>query len=372
VTQGTQMEINQREFEYLMRCYLLAEQAHYTFFVANSLEALAEHLIDSVAMGQLIADNLLAMKYLNPSHTPDDDLPACLADDALSIFSDYGDVYQIAGANRTLASTYLAQEDYQMALCYLLQALADTTINQAPDLVASIREQMSVAYAAIDDKAESDANRNIYLDLQEQTRQDRSLEARAAQLEYSLSQLNHLLWAVVVATILLFVLIYYVHWRSKTHTRDQVDDRLQEREDELNEQLAQARLSVEKGLRTHLEQRAKVSLVNSITPFIDRIIHEVRRLPVDSDSLTSDDRQRIDYVRELTDEINHQNDVLTHWIQLRQGHISLHIETFGLQELFDMLQRSQRSFMLKGVTLEVLPTAARVKADRVLTLFMLN
>lgn len=372
VTQGTQMEINQREFEYLMRCYLLAEQAHYTFFVANSLEALAEHLIDSVAMGQLIADNLLAMKYLNPSHTPDDYLPACLADDALSIFSDYGDVYQIAGANRTLASTYLAQEDYQMALCYLLQALADTTINQAPDLVASIREQMSVAYAAIDDKSESDANRNIYLDLQEQTRQDRSLEARAAQLEYSLSQLNYLLWAVVVATVLLFVLIYYVHQRSKTHIRDQVDDRLQEREDELNEQLAQARLSVEKGLRTHLEQRAKVSLVNSITPFIDRIIHEVRRLPVDSDSLTPDDRQRIDYVRELTDEINHQNDVLTHWIQLCQGHISLHIETFSLQELFDMLQRSQRSFMLKGVTLEVLPTAARVKADRVLTLFMLN
>ncbi|MBR1448512.1 MAG: DUF5112 domain-containing protein [Prevotella sp.] len=372
ITHGTQAEINQREFDHLMRCYLLAGQAGYPYFVANSLEALAEHLVDSVAAQQLVVDNLPAMKYLNPTPVADDRLPICLADDALSIFTDYGDVYQIAGAYRTLASAYLARDDYEMALCCLEQALADSIINQAPDLVASIREQMSVAYAAIDDKQQSDANRNIYLDLQEQTRQDRSLEARAAQLEHSLSQLNLLLWAVAVATILLFLLIYYVNRRVRHNTHDQVDEQLQEREDELNEQLALARLGVENGLRTHLEQRAKVSLVNSITPFIDRILHEVRRLPKDKTTTTADDQQRIDYVRELTDEINHQNDVLTHWIQLRQGRLSLHIETFALQELFDMLQRGQRSFMLKGIAFDVHPTTAHVKADRVLTLFMLN
>jgi len=372
ITQGTQAEINQREFDHLMRCYLMAVQSHYPYFVANSLEALAEHLADTAAARQLIADNLPAMKYLNPTHASDERLPACLADDALSIFADYGDIYQIAGANRTLASAYLAQDDYAMALGYLEQALADSTIRQAPDLVASIREQMSVAYAAINDKPESDANRNVYLDLQEQTRQDRSLEARAAQLEHSLAQLNWLLWAVVAATILLAVLIFLVNRRLKTSTGDRVDQQLQEREDELREQQALATLSVEKGALTHLEQRAKVSLVNSITPLIDRIIHEVRRLPDGGAPLTAADRQRADYVRELTDEINHQNDVLTHWIQLRQGRLSLHIETFALQDLFDMLQRSQRSFMMKGITLDVKPTTAYVKADRVLTLFMLN
>ena len=372
ITQGSQDEINQREFDHLMRCYLLSMQAHYPYFVANSLEALAEHLTDTLSVRKLMTENLPAMKYLNPEHVADDSLAAYLADEALSIFTDFGDVYQIAGANRTLASTYLAQENYEVALFYLEQALEDSTINQAPDLVASIREQLSVAYAAIDDKLLSDHNRNIYLDLQEQTRQDRSLEARAAQLEHSLTQLNALLWSAAIATVMLFVIIYFVHRRAKSNTRDQIDQQLQEREDELNEQLALARLSVEKGQSTHMEQRAKVSLVNSITPFIDRIIHEVHRLPKDNATQSANDLQRIEYVHELTDEINHQNDVLTHWIQLRQGRLSLHIETFALQELFDMVHRGQRSFMLKGITLDVKATTARVKADRILTLFMLN
>ena len=75
---------------------------------------------------------------------------------------------------------------------------------------------------------------------------------------------------------------------------------------------------------------------------------------------------------ELTDEIERQNQLLTHWIQLRQGELSLHIETFDLQSLFDLLQKSASSFAMKGITLQVAPTTARVKADRVLTLFMLN
>ena len=367
ITTGTQAEINQAEFDHLMRCFLLAQQAGYPFFVANSLEALSEHLIDSAAAKRLVADNLPAMKFLNPSALDAEGLPVCLADDALNIFTDYGDVYQVAGANRTLASAFMAQENYPMALYCLHQALADSIIAQAPDLVASIREQLSVVYAAMDDKPQSDANRNIYLDLQEQTRQDRSLEARAAQLEHTLSHLNLLLWAVAVATLMLIVLIYYLHRRMKRNTRDHVDRQLQDREDELNEQIALSKLRVETGQTTLLEQRAKVSLVNGITPLIDRIIYTV-------DHLTKDGlhEEQLDYIRELTDEISHQNDVLTHWIQLRQGQLSLHIESFSLQELFDIIQRSQRSFMLKGITLDVQPTSARVKADRVLTLFMLN
>ena len=40
-------------------------------------------------------------------------------------------------------------------------------IEQAPDLVASIRERLCLVYSAIDDKQQSDYNRNIYLDLQD-------------------------------------------------------------------------------------------------------------------------------------------------------------------------------------------------------------
>ena len=75
--------------------------------------------------------------------------------------------------------------DKRLPICYvcLQDALErNKAINQAPDLIASIREQLSVVYAAVNDKQGSDFNRNIYLDLQEQTRQDRYLESRAGIL----------------------------------------------------------------------------------------------------------------------------------------------------------------------------------------------
>ena len=64
-----------------------------------------------------------------------------------------------------------------------------------------------IVNAAIDDKENSDLNRNLYLDLQEQTRQDRSLEARAGQLEQEAAQLNMLIMAVIAAIVLLAIYI---------------------------------------------------------------------------------------------------------------------------------------------------------------------
>ena len=377
IIDGTQAEINQLEFDHLMRCYLMARRTGSAFFEANALEALAEHLINTDSREQLVSDNLPAMKYLNPEGVADDVLPLWLAEEALDIFSDYGDTYQIAGAYRTLASCHLAQEDYEGALFFLEKALGDSTINQAPDLVASIREQMSVAFAAIDDKAESDYNRNIYLDLQEGTRQDRQLEARAGQLEQSLRQTERLMWAVVAVVVALVAVIGLYHIRRRRQ-KWHPDAQLQEQEEELREQTAMMRLNVERGERRHLEQRAKVSLVMGIIPFIDRMLYSIDHSPSSGDhsAKRSNNGQwsRVNgqYICELTDEINRQNELLTHWIQMRQGELSLRIETFALQEIFDMVSRSVSNFAMKGVALDVMPTGATVKADRVLTLFMLN
>ena len=107
-------------------------------------------------------------------------------------------------------------------------------------------------------------------------------------------------------------------------------------------------LRVESSERRNLEQRAKISLVNSITPFIDRILHEVR----------SPQKGDLTYVHELTDQINDYNDVLTYWIQLRQGELSLKIESFPLQSLFDLLAKGRTSFQMKGVDFEVSPTSS--------------
>ena len=370
VTTGSQEQINQTEFDHLMRCYLMAVPTGMSYFEANSLEALAEHLMVDEYRHRLEADNLPAFKYFNPDGVADDSLALYLAHRSLDIFSRFGDVYQIAGAHRTLASCYLALDDYELALRHLQLALSDTIINKAPDLVASIREQLSVAYAAIDDKQSSDLNRNIYLDLQEQTRQDRSLEAHAAQLEQATAQLGVLIWAVVAAIVALMLLLSFFFWWHKKHRhRMDTTPALQQREEELREQLAMARLRVEKGERLALEQRAKLSIVNGITPLIDRILHEANRL---EDSETTAQQERMAYITELTDNINLQTQLLTRWIQLSQGELSLHVETFPLQQLFDIISKNRRSFAMKHIELEVTPTDARVKADRVLTLFMLN
>ena len=366
ITQGTQQDINQQEFDYLMHCFLMARQADCPFFAANSLEALSEHLMDPDYRRQLLADNLPAMKFINPEGVDEDMLPGWLAENALNIFEQYGDIYQIAGAYRTLASCFRQIGDYESALYNLEQALSDSLIYQAPDLVASIREQLSVAFAAIDDKQQSDYNRNLYLDLQETTRQDRQLEARASQYEKTSVQLNIMLGAVVIAICLLSFLLWLFNHMNRRHSRETIPDDLFEQK---REQLAVQRLRVENGERLSLEQRAKISLVNSITPFIDRIIHET----ADKNLMSGEgNEERLDYIRELTDQINEYNDVLTYWIQLRQGDLSLHIESFQLQALFDLLARGRTSFQMKGVALEVQPTEAVVKADKVLTLFMLN
>ena len=85
---------------------------------------------------------------------PDSLLAGNLAQRALEIFEQYGDVYQTAGAWRTLSEAYRSISDYQSALVCLENALKrDTAINAAPDLVASIREQLSIVYAAIRHKA---------------------------------------------------------------------------------------------------------------------------------------------------------------------------------------------------------------------------
>ena len=366
ITQGTQQEINQQEFDHLMRCFLTARKADCPFFAANALEALSEHLMNPDYRRQLLEDNLPAMKFINPEGVDDDMLSGWLAENALIIFEQYGDIYQIAGAYRTLASCYRQIGDYESALYNLEQALSDSLIYQAPDLVASIREQLSVAYAAIDDKQQSDYNRNLYLDLQETTRQDRQLEARASQYEKTAAQLNLMLGAVVIAIILLLFLLWLFNHMNRRKRREDIPDDIFEQK---REQLAVQRLRVENGERLSLEQRAKISLVNSITPFIDRIIHETDngRLETGKDS-----QERMEYIRELTEQIIDYNEVLTYWIQLRQGDLSLHIESFPLQSLFDLLGRGRTSFQMKGVDFEVQLTDSVVKADKVLTLFMLN
>ena len=390
ISSGTGKEIIQKEFDYLMKSYLLSRQHNYPYWEANSMQAISEHLQDTKQRNMLIADNLPAMKYLNVDHMPDSLLAGNLAQRALNIFVKYGDVYQIAGAYRTLAQCYWHIHDYHSANICLNDALfRDTVINQAPALVASIREQMSLVYSAIDNKMQSDFNRNIYLDMQEKTRQDRQLEARADQLNKSASTLNYMIGAVVfMIVIVVILLIIFDRMRVRSDKKFSMKrliaplNEWQERErvirlkreedfEQVDEQIKMENLHLSDNLRRNIEQRAKIALVNSITPLIDRIIHEINCLRKRHETEKVRE-ERYAYISELTDQISEYNNVLTQWIQLRQGQLSIRVESFALQDLFNIVAKGYMSFKLKGISLKVSPTKDVVKADKTLTLFMIN
>ena len=384
-------EICQAEFDMLIRLYFLASGSNpYPYWQANALQSISEHIQDPEQRDFLVKNNLPAFQYLNVEQMPLELLAGNFAQRALNIFSEYGDVYQTAGAYRTLAECYWQIKDYKSAGDCLNRALnQNRAIQQAPDLVASIRERLSLVYSAIDDKPESDYNRNIYLDLQEQSRQDRQLEARATQLDNNAVQLNTMIAAVIFMIVLVVVLLYVFDRMKRRNTKEssveslliplheweeqnmQHINSLSEKHEELEEAKNMVQLHISDNRRRNLEQRAKLSLVNSITPFIDRMIHEVDRLMMGND--TEEVRQeRYTYISELTDKINQYNSILTDWIQMRQGAINLRIESFPLQPLFDIVAKGKMSFQMRGVKLTVQPTDATVKADRTLTLFMIN
>ena len=390
---GTAETICQEEFNYLMRCYLLSRQYNYPYWEANSLQGISEHLQNDKMRTMLLRNNVQEMEFVNVDKMADTLIAGNLALRALDLFSSYGDVYQKAGAYRTLAQCYFDIHDYSSALICLNNALAtNRRVDRAPDLVASIREKLSMVYSALDNKAMSDLNRNLYLDLQEVTRQDRQLEARADQLDQTAVQLNLMIGAVgVVVLVLISLLVWLNHMRRKEGTRSLPDDVVEplvlwkkaredeqqacnERLEEIEEETAVARVQLDDNNRLNIEQRAKISLVGNIMPLIDRIAGEVDKLaqaerePSNNPLIES----RYAYVMELAGKINEYNNALTQWIKLRRGDLTVRVESFRLQQLFDIIDKSRMEFSLKQISFEVVPTQAVVKADRTLTLFMLN
>ena len=383
-------KIGQQEFQCLIRCYMLARQYNIRFFEANSMQSMSEHLQDKHLLPYLLLHNKQEISYINVDNMPDSLLAGNLALRAQQIFHAYGDVYQEAGAYRTLAQSYWDIADYQSALICLHHALNDNKrVKNAPDLAASICEKLSLAYAAINNKQQSDYYRNIYLDLQENTRQDRMLEARAEQLGKSVMQLNIM---IAIVCLVMLIVVAFMAWlyAKRNHKKgannhetsnnslclwqekwDKNNKQWTEKYDETEEHIAVAERQLIEYKRVNVEQRAKVSLVNNILPLINRIVHETEKMKEGTDDNITKN-YRCEYIIELTKKIDQYNNALTTWIKMRQGDLTLHIESFGIQTLFDILAHSKTAFMLKKVALNIVPSAHIVKADKVLTLFMLN
>lgn len=359
---GTAEDIARREFDCLMQCYMLARHNGYLFWEANSLQSLSEHLANPEELAAYHRDDDPCIRFLNDDAVPDPMLSGNLAERSLQCFVRYGDIYQIAGGWRTLASCYHDIKDHEAELSCLLNAVDDSLILQAPDLVASISEKMSMAYSALGEKQASDYYRNQYLDMQDSTRQDRQLEARAEELSALVSRTELLITAIVIVlSILVVALAILIHFHRKNKDKYKHNERLEE----LGENLQALSLQTEDALRINVEQHAKVTYAENIMPLIDRMLHSV-------ENASKSGIGNLEYVSDVCKSILEYNAQLTSWVQLRKGQVSLHVETFPLQSLFSIIKMNIKSFNTKGVRLSVQDTDISIKADKVLTLFLIN
>lgn len=125
--------------------------------------------------------------------------------------------------------------------------------------------------------------------------------------------------------------------------------------------------------RQNIIKKACMAIVNGINPYIDRILNEVHKL-TEKGYIRDENikKEKYQYIDELVTTINEYNDILALWIKMKQGSLSLNIETFRLNELFELLGKGRRTFEMKSQQLHIEPTSATIKADRALTLFMIN
>ena len=476
-----------REFDELYTAWQLASRKGYLYFEGNGVQGLANLMAspDNYAFFQDRRSHALT-RFGVPV---DSLLPMRLGQLALQKFSQYKDLYQIAGAYVSIGKYLNAHGRYQEALDTLSKALncvnhhhmlyyhnevdtldklytfaeGDTTytgvpwigqekVKTVPEWISRIREQLSVSYAGLGMKDASDYNRNIYLDILNFTRQDKELESRYLSLEAGSRQMTVVLFLVIVGLVLVIILWWFFNKRSKI--RNQVDvERLQRilalcrditssipmnvpliqqgidqlfgkgrlqleipeegkaalvplhrlnRDEKAlvhvlepyivwaadNEQMVEAlsdeRMQLEKqryvyeqhiagNKRQNLIKKACLAIVNGINPYIDRILNEVHKLTergyIDHEKIK---KEKYQYIDELVTTINEYNDILALWIKMKQGTLSLNIETFDLNELFELLGKGRRAFEMKNQKLEIEPTTVMVKADRALTLFMIN
>ena len=416
---------------------------------------LLEYGTDNVLSG--VSDDMLSR--LNASDVQPELLPTQLALKALQLSASYGGQYEIIECERLLASCYIERGLYEEALGVLGNALVmlndNMRLNSAgqtelepleyyrsdgkiieetwmdamphgvvPECMASLREQMSLAYSGLDDKLASDYNRTVYLEIQKNIRLDRRYEARTILLKQSNLRLKGMLIAVAVAIVLLAVFILLFHKRINAANRKYVEmiqntvalcerilkpapegqdttewlnsiaipdikgvdlapyikaalrnaDELVGQADRLKQAEKQHylyRLHAETNKRENLARKTCCQVVAECLPYIDRMRSEIRHLseiPADSPQY----EQSLQYVRELAERINQYNDLLSQWIRIRQGVVTLNVESFPVQGIFDIVSKGSRSFSQKGVELNVVKSDAVVRADRVLTLFMIN
>ena len=308
---------------------------------------------------------------------------------ALATFVQYGSPFDVSQSLLLIGRLWL-DVDGDSALHYALaaEAVLEEAVGKdkdaaswVPEWSADVHEGLCMAYSALGMKGESDTHRNAYLDILDESRQDHRMEQRLASLEREREGLVRSIWLTVGGALAGVLLLAWLVRRvgrgqavryerekaaleaamAEVVKRSDADlQRLHEDVSQLEESREAQEQRLAAGKREWVDKRTCLSIVSGITPFLDRLVHELGH------------GHRREYLLELTDRITLLNDILTGWITLRRGAVRLRIETFDVQGLFNIVAKSSRLFARKGLTLHVEPTDLSIRGDRALTLFMLN
>lgn len=256
------------------------------------------------------------------------------------------------------------QEKYDSALYYNNKAeLVKGKIQDNLELAGDIHEQYCLIFSALNDKQQSDYHRNMYLDIRYQASQDNNLVKESNRLQDESQWLSIKITLLSITFIIL--IIVFIYFKEKYSKNEKTGEKILKKKDynlqaeDIEEQIALLQHKLRTNKEQNTDKRAKLFVANTVTPLIARMRKSI-------------ETNYLEYAEELLQQIEKYNDLLTEWIKLEQGKLSTKIETFSIGELFDILKRNEKTFALQNITLEVRPSEANVKADKVLTLFMLN
>ena len=488
----------------------VAEDNGYKWLEANYGLLLAISLRDSVTMDKFKEGLPYCYNALNANGYPDDEYAVNLAIDAVSAFEEYGDGYMMIEALTVLASCDTEYGRYDIALGTLDEALRNVNeyyrryypndtalaknyynffdsnsllakdgVYNIHECMLSVRREYAAALAGVGDTGNSNLNRDTYLKLLTETRQNKNLETRFSMAEEDASTLDY---AIIVSSMLLLLAIVAAFvWRRRRirHNRNyssnlrllqetcknllsslprDVDSKeelcghisaflnnnlgdfagktsfsllaspitgekdclyefvlhyvnggedtlyvvterplLKEKLSVLSTLVPYVAVAIEEGMRLshisdererareeleaysiylgehkreNLLKRVSVSVVIGMRPFMDRIIRELVALSEPMDA--ADEERKLKYIDELTGKLDDLNVILERWIKMRQGELNLQVENFKISDIFSIIEKSRMLLERKGVKLVVDDSNAVVKADKALTLFMLN
>ena len=404
LVEGDMEEVTITEFNHLFRVYTLAKANHFTYFEANALQSISAMVADSVRANLIKQQRIDAYSYLYGEHISwqaDSTLSlrhqfaAALSHHSVALFQEYRDLFQTACALRTLGEVYFSAEHYDAALQSFLSALHFASDRrrspyQVTPWLAGIHENLSLTYSALGDKRLADSHRNIYLDLLDDSRQNKELDSRKALLKQEVKneQMQFLLLLLLAVVVAVLAIIYSRQLRCRSRSFEQKvrdissSEACQEAEQKLQKLLQESEERLEEGKeecqvmeqrilqqqQRHIFGRTKLSVVYAIIPYLDRVISEVKKL----DEMGENASEHLSYIQELCSGMMGINDRLTSWIQMQQGKLNMQVSRFPLSEVLNVISMQQYAFAQKQLTLEVPETELQVKADKPLTLFMVN